>query len=145
MIKSLLSIENNCFPDKLKEAQVTPIFKKSDPLMKTNYRPVSVLPIFSKKKNEKVYEIQLSEYFDKIFNPFVCAFRRRHESQTTLLGLLEDWREALAEWGDTPYADNLSSKILWYKAVKSLRKIHKYRCNVLIFVKGFTPVFQQSE
>jgi hypothetical protein len=48
MIISLLSIENNCFPDKLKEAQVTPIFKKSDPLMKTNYRPVSVLPIFSK-------------------------------------------------------------------------------------------------
>jgi hypothetical protein len=42
MIISLLSIENNCFPDKLKEAQVTPIFKKSDPLMKTNYRPVSV-------------------------------------------------------------------------------------------------------
>ena len=31
-----LSIENNCFPDKLKEAQVTPIFKKSDQLMKTN-------------------------------------------------------------------------------------------------------------
>ena len=44
-----LSIENNCLPDKLKEAQVTHIFKKkSDPLMKTNYRPVSVLPIFSK-------------------------------------------------------------------------------------------------
>jgi hypothetical protein len=37
MIISLLSIENNCFPDELKEAQVTPIFKKSDPLMKTNY------------------------------------------------------------------------------------------------------------
>jgi hypothetical protein len=88
-----LSIENNCFPDKLKEAQVTPIFKKSDPLMKTNYRPVSVLPIFS-KHFEKVYEIQLSEYFDKIFNPFLCAFRRGHGCQTTLLGLLEDWREA---------------------------------------------------
>jgi retron-type reverse transcriptase len=91
-----LSIENNCFPDKLKEAQVTPIFKKSDPLMKTNYRPVSVLPMCS-NKFEKVYEIQLSEYFDKIFNPFLCAFRRGHECQTTLLGLLEDWREALGK------------------------------------------------
>jgi hypothetical protein len=40
-----------------------------------------------------VYEIQLSEYFDKIFNPFLCDFRRG--CQTTLLGLLEDWREAL--------------------------------------------------
>jgi hypothetical protein len=62
--------------------------------MKTNYRPVSVLPIFS-KNFEKVYEIQLSEYFDKIFNSFLCAFRRGHVCQTTLLGLLEDWREAL--------------------------------------------------
>ena len=62
--------------------------------MKTNYRPVSVLPMFS-KNFEKVYEIQLSEYFDKIFNPFLCAFRRGHGCQTTLLGLLEDWREAL--------------------------------------------------
>ena len=52
-----LSIKNNCFPDKLKEAQVTPIFKKeeSDPLMKTNYRPVSVLPIFSKKNWKSVW------------------------------------------------------------------------------------------
>ena len=63
--------------------------------MNTNYRPVSVsIPIFS-KKFEKVYEIQLSEYFDKIFNPFLCAFRPGHGCQTTLLGLLEDWREAL--------------------------------------------------
>jgi hypothetical protein len=42
-----------------------------------------------------VYEIQLSEYFDKIFNPFVCAFRRGHGRQTTILGLLEDRCEAL--------------------------------------------------
>ena len=32
---------------------------------------------------------------DKIFNPFLCAFRRGHGCQTTLFGLLEDWREAL--------------------------------------------------
>jgi hypothetical protein len=32
----------------LKGAQVTPIHKKNDPLNKSNYRPVSVLPIFSK-------------------------------------------------------------------------------------------------
>jgi hypothetical protein len=42
-----------------------------------------------------VYEIQLSEYFDNIFNPLLCALRRGHVCQTTLLGLLEDWREAL--------------------------------------------------
>ena len=57
------------FPDSLKVAQVTPIHKKNDPLNKSNYRPVSVLPIFS-KVYEKVIEIQLADYFDKIFNPF---------------------------------------------------------------------------
>ena len=80
----------------LKVAQVTPIHKKNDPLNKSNYKPVSVLPIFS-KVYEKVIEIQFADYFDKIFNPFLCAFRRGHGCQTTLLGLLEDWRETLDE------------------------------------------------
>ena len=34
---------NSEFPDNLKLADVTPVFKKSDPLDKTNYRPVSIL------------------------------------------------------------------------------------------------------
>jgi hypothetical protein len=34
-----------------------------------NYRPVSVLPVFS-KNFEKVFETQLSDFFDTIFNPF---------------------------------------------------------------------------
>ena len=89
-----LSIETGVFPDRLKEAQVTPLHKKNNALDKTNYRPVSVLPIFS-KIFEKVYEIQLGDFFDKIFNSYLCAFRRGHGCQTTLLRLLEDWRTAL--------------------------------------------------
>ena len=89
-----LSIDTGVFPDSLKKAQVTPLHKKNDPLSKTNYRPVSVLPVFS-KIFEKVFETQLSDFFDTIFNPFLCAFRRGHGCQTTLLRLLEDWREAL--------------------------------------------------
>ena len=82
------------YKDSLKKAQVTPLHKKNDPLSKTDYRPVSVLPVFS-KIFEKVFETQLSDFFDTIFNPFLCAFRRGHGCQTTLLRLLEDWREAL--------------------------------------------------
>ena len=36
------------FPSKLKNSDVTPIFKKSNLLNKENYRPVSVLHIISK-------------------------------------------------------------------------------------------------
>jgi hypothetical protein len=68
-----LSINTGVFPDSLKVAQVTPIHTKNDPLNKSNYRPVSVLPIFS-KVYEKVIEIQLADYFDKIFNPFFMCF-----------------------------------------------------------------------
>ena len=42
------SLKAGTFPDSLKLADVTPVFKKKDPLNKTNYRPVSVLPIVSK-------------------------------------------------------------------------------------------------
>ena len=35
------------FPDNLKLADITPVFKKKDPLNKENYRPVSVLPSIS--------------------------------------------------------------------------------------------------
>ena len=50
------------YPDKLKKAQVTPLYKKNDPLLKANYRPVSVLCIFS-KIFEKILEQQLSDFF----------------------------------------------------------------------------------
>ena len=79
-----LSIDTGVFPDSLKKVQVTPLHKKNDPLSKTNNRPVSVLSVFS-KIFEKVFETQLSDFFDTIFNPFVCAFRRGHGCQTTLL------------------------------------------------------------
>ena len=38
-----LSFENGSFPDDLKFAEVSSIFKKNDDLDKENYRPVSVL------------------------------------------------------------------------------------------------------
>jgi hypothetical protein len=40
-------------------------------------------------------EQQLSDFFENIFNSYLCAFRRGHGCQTTLLRLLEDWRNAL--------------------------------------------------
>ena len=37
-----------CFPDKLKLAEVTPVYKKKDPTLVENYTLVSVLPSVSK-------------------------------------------------------------------------------------------------
>ena len=42
------SIETGVFPDKLKTAHVAPVYKAYDSSDLTNYRPISVLPCFSK-------------------------------------------------------------------------------------------------
>ena len=42
------SLEQGIFPDKWKEALVTPIFKKQNRQFKENYRPISLLSCVSK-------------------------------------------------------------------------------------------------
>ena len=42
------SLFSNEFPKYLKKADITPVFKKDEKFLKTNYRPVSILPTVSK-------------------------------------------------------------------------------------------------
>ena len=42
------SIETSIFPDSWKIARVTPIYKNGDRAEKSNYRPISVLPVISR-------------------------------------------------------------------------------------------------
>ena len=48
MQKPFDALRDGHFPDKLKCADVTPVFKKDNPTKAKNYRPVSVLPGVSK-------------------------------------------------------------------------------------------------
>ena len=52
------------FPDKLKFAKVTPIHKGKSKLELGNYRPISILPIFSKVL-EQLMNICISKFFNK--------------------------------------------------------------------------------
>ena len=58
-------IKNGTFPNNLKTADITPTFKKEDQLSKINYRPISILPTFS-KIYEKIFYIQIYDYFNSI-------------------------------------------------------------------------------
>ena len=90
------SLEMGKFPDQLKEAQVAPVHKKNSELDTSNFRPVSVLKIFS-KLFERAMHSQLTTYFENIFHPFLSAFRKGYGCQTVLLKAVEDWKKALDE------------------------------------------------
>ena len=53
------SICNAKFPDNLKYADITPAFKKDDRLVKSNYRPISILPTLSKDIRESVIQTNI--------------------------------------------------------------------------------------
>jgi hypothetical protein len=55
-------IDVSIFPDKLKTAQVRPLFKKKNILEKGNYRPVSVLPTISTFVERAIFD-QLTDFF----------------------------------------------------------------------------------
>ena len=63
-------------PDRIKGALVVPLYKKKDLLCKENHHPVSLLTTISKVYEWTMHE-QLTEHFDKIFNPFFGCFQKR--------------------------------------------------------------------
>ena len=77
------SIKNGIFSHSLKCASVRPTCKKVDPFDKTNYRPVSILPLLSKAYERVIYG-QASNYFEPFFNEILCRFRKAHSAQYAL-------------------------------------------------------------
>ena len=57
-----LSIEKGKFPDALKVAKVTPIYKKGQKDLAGNYRPISVSPVLG-KIFEKIINNRVIDYF----------------------------------------------------------------------------------
>ena len=91
------SIQTGTFPDKLKLARVIPVFKqKGEKSLYTNYRPISLLPAFSKILEKMVY--------NKIFHFLVryqilfksqYGFRRGHNTTHATLDFLKTIENAL--------------------------------------------------
>ena len=71
-----------------------PIFKKENPLDKTNYRPVGVLPTLS-KTFERILFNQLQNFSNKCLSPLLCGFRKAYSTQYALINLLQKWQKCL--------------------------------------------------
>ena len=91
-------ILNGIFPDELKLADVTPIYKKSDPDDKVNYRPISILPSLSKIYEKVIYK-QLNSFFETKLSALLCGFRSKYSTQHALSNLLFDWQSCLDKSG----------------------------------------------
>ena len=85
-----LSLSSGVFPHELKTARVIPLFKSGDPMMLSNYRPVSVLPFFSKVLERLMYN-RLISFINKhnLLYDFQFGFRDRRSTNTAMVYLVD--------------------------------------------------------
>ena len=95
LAEPLKNIINNClnngkFPNSMKIAKITPLYKKDNKYDFNNYRPISILPSLS-KVFEKIIHKQISDYFEsnKLFYVSQYGFRRRHSTELATIELVD--------------------------------------------------------
>jgi len=84
------SIEDGAVPDDLKIAKIIPIYKSDDKKLVSNYRPISVLPVFSKILERLLYN-RVLEFINKhnILSPQQYGFRKKVSTSMALLDLVD--------------------------------------------------------
>ena len=85
-----LSITSGMVPVELKISRVVPLFKAGHKSIFSNYRPISVLPPFSKILEKLLYNrliVYLSEYNILAYNQF--GFRKNHSTEYALAQLYD--------------------------------------------------------
>ena len=90
------SILQGHFPKELKLAKVLPIFKSEDEQLVQNYRPISILPFFSKffKKIVSKYIIKFMDE-NELFYKNQFGFRKQHSTSHAIITLVEKVSKAL--------------------------------------------------
>ena len=90
------SFQSGIFPDKMKFAKVIPLFKKGCPLTASNYRPISLLSVFSKITEKVMYE-RLYKFLEKheILYSLQFGFRASHSINHALVSLTEAIKNSL--------------------------------------------------
>ena len=85
-----ISVITGIFPNLCKLSKVVPIFKKGDPLLSINYRPISLLPIFSKIFEKLIYS-RMYEFLEsnKLIYSRQFGFRANHSTSHALISMTE--------------------------------------------------------
>ena len=90
------NIDKGKFPANPKNADITPIFKNLERILKINYRAVSISPTLL-KIHEKVFYPHMDEYFNKKCSKYLSGFRMGHNTHYCLLFMLKILKKALAK------------------------------------------------
>ena len=92
------SLEKGTFPDIWKVARVTPVFKSGQKSNLSNYRPISVLSVFSRLL-EKLAHDQLYDFLraNELLSKNQFAFRKLHSTITSMLNITETWYKNIDE------------------------------------------------
>ena len=89
-------MQNGTFPTDLKQAKVTPIYKKGDAELLSNYRPISILPIFGKLFEKIIYSRIYSFLTSQgILHETQYGFRQGHSTSQALNYTVELIQEKL--------------------------------------------------
>ena len=91
-----LSFKTGSFPDLCKIAKVIPIYKKDNPLLCENYRPISLLPIFSKIFEKIIYR-QMYKFIEKhkLIYKRQFGFRSNHSTTHALISTTESMKSQM--------------------------------------------------
>ena len=92
------SITSNIFPDAFKKAKVNPIHKKESTHDRSNFRPISILPILSKPLERHVSSA-FHEHLktNKLLYINQSAYRANHSCETALLNITDKWLKEMDE------------------------------------------------
>jgi len=101
IVKPLVHIFNLSFtqgkiPDSLKIAKVIPIYKKGDRSLFSNYRPISVLPVFSKILEKLAYS-RISSFLDKnqILTKHQFGFRKNRSTDLAIQTMVDTLHDVI--------------------------------------------------
>ena len=129
------SFASGNFPEKLKLARITPVFKKGSRFDKNNYRPISVLSNFSKLLERAMYH-RLYSYLEelKILYPLQFGFREKFSTTHALIiSITESIRQSIDnnEFGCGIFIDLKKAFETVNRAIL-LTKLNPYRIRLVV-------------
>ena len=140
-------LKKGIFPDNLKLADITPIFKKEDSLNKENYRPVSILPHLSKVFERILYK-EIDSFMENKFSPYLRGFRENHNAQYSLLKMIEKWKKQLdnGEKVGLIFMDLLKAfDTINHSLLLAKLRVYVFSDQALSLLQSYLPMQQISE